>query len=264
MGEVDHIRSESSGRPHVHFQTYKVTNVTKALSRLGQPEEFEMYKPSFYLELLQSFTAVSLKLLRNLRQYVVDCLCPVVYCFGYIDAHERRLEERVPVLITDSIIRIYVSGDKLLHDIIKAGSLFKECFEIFIVLDLEGGVSSDTDVRLCEYRISACLINKSACCFDGRYMMLACRRDSRGLVYRLHGCLAPPQSKLIRHYSRCDIEILPELCIQLKPVFIIGFDPVDASVFEREKGDGTVNLAVVFERVDFVILSQRVFNSFAE
>ena len=44
----------------------------------------------------------------------------------------------------------------------------------------------------------------------------------------------------------------------------VGFDPVYASIPESQECDGAIDLTVVFERIDFVILSQRVFNSFAQ
>ena len=88
MGEVDHIRSEPSGRPHVYFKSHKVSDIAKALFCLGQPEELKMYEPAPYLECLESLAAVSLELFRDLRQYVVNCLCSVVYGFGNIDSHE--------------------------------------------------------------------------------------------------------------------------------------------------------------------------------
>ena len=94
--------------------------------------------------------------------------------------------------------------------------------------------------------------------------MLACRRDPCGFVHRLHGCLAFPQRKIIRLYSCGNVKILPQLCVKLQPVFVVGFDPVYAAIPESEECDGSIDLTVVFERIDFVILSQRVFNGFAQ
>ena len=88
MGEIDHVRSEASGRSHVYFKSYKITNITKTLFCLGQPEELEMDEPAFHLEFLQRLTSVTAELFRNLRQHIIDCFRSVVYCVCNIDTHE--------------------------------------------------------------------------------------------------------------------------------------------------------------------------------
>ena len=88
MGEVDHIRSETSRRPHVYFKSHKITDLAKAFPGFSQPEKFKVYEPVFYFELFQCSAPVSPELLRDFRQNIVYGLCPVVYCVGNVDAHE--------------------------------------------------------------------------------------------------------------------------------------------------------------------------------
>lgn len=71
-------------------------------------------------------------------------------------------------------------------------------------------------------------------------------------------------SKIIRHDSRGDIEILPEPGVKPEPVLVVGFYPVDTSVSESQERDRAVDLVVVFERVNFVVFSQSIFNSYTE
>jgi hypothetical protein len=57
--------------------------------------------------------------------------------------------------------------------------------------------------------------------------------------------------------SRADtcgnIEIGAELRILFKPIFIVGFDPIDLTVFEGEESHCAENFVVVFERAYLVI-----------
>jgi len=129
---------------------------------------------------------------------------------------------------------------------------------------LIGGTCADPDIRLCKNRIAADIVEKCAGCFDRRNVMLARGWDPCSLIYRLHGSLAFPKSKLMRDDSCGDVEILTELCVKLEPVLIVGFDPVNAAIPESQESNSPVDLAIVFERIDFVILSQRIFNSFAQ
>ena len=94
--------------------------------------------------------------------------------------------------------------------------------------------------------------------------MLTGRRNACGPVNRLHCGLALPQRKLIRHDPCRNVEIFSEPCVQLQPVLIVGFDPVDASVFESKESNGAVDLAIVFHGIDLIILGKRSFEHVAE
>lgn len=49
--------------------------------------------------------------------------------------------------------------------------------------------------------------------------------------------------------------------ILLQPILVIGFEPVDLPVFEREEGHSTEYLVVVLQRVHPVVLGQYPFQS---
>ena len=46
--------------------------------------------------------------------------------------------------------------------------------------------------------------------------------------------------------------------IALEPVFVVGFEPVDAPIFEGEERDGTHHLIVIGQRGDEVVFGQRL------
>jgi hypothetical protein len=53
------------------------------------------------------------------------------------------------------------------------------------------------------------------------------------------------------------MEVIAQACILREPEFVVRFEPVDLSVFVREEGDGTEDLAVVGEIRRVVVLGER-------
>ena len=58
--------------------------------------------------------------------------------------------------------------------------------------------------------------------------------------------------------ARSDVEIGAQACILLQPVFVIGLEPVDLTIFEREKCHCTEYLSIVLKGIDFIIFCQGV------
>ena len=139
------------------------------------------------------------------------------------------------------------------------GDLAEKGAELILVIYLIGCSRADSYVRFRKNRLSADLIDKLQRGVYCRHTVLARGRDARSLVNRLHCCLALPESQLAGLDSSCDVEILPQLCVKLKPVLVVGLDPVDAAMSESEVGDRAVDLAVILHGVHFVILSKRSF-----
>ena len=84
----------------------------------------------------------------------------------------------------------------------------------------------------------------------------ACGRDTRLLVECLHAGLALDVLHVRTVPSCADVEIRPQTSIALEPVFVVGLDPVDASIFECKKSHGAQHLVIVVECRDKVVLSQ--------
>ena len=53
------------------------------------------------------------------------------------------------------------------------------------------------------------------------------------------------------------MEICPEPGVLLQPELVVGLQPVNAPVFEGEKGHCPIDLVIVLQRIDIIILCQR-------
>ena len=81
-------------------------------------------------------------------------------------------------------------------------------------------------------------------------------RNACLFIALLHERLPGEIRQLIKLKARRYIEIRPELCVILQPVLVVGFYPVDAAVFEREKRHSPVYLVVILERPDLVVFAK--------
>ena len=63
---------------------------------------------------------------------------------------------------------------------------------------------------------------------------------------------------VFRVESAGNIEISTQLCVTLQPVFVVGFQPVDAAVFENKESNSAVYLFFVFQAVDMIIFTESI------
>ena len=84
----------------------------------------------------------------------------------------------------------------------------------------------------------------------------ACRRDARFLVVRLHGGFTLDVLHVCTLPARADVEVRAQTGVIHEPVLIVGLEPVNASVLEREEADGAQHLVIVVECGDKVVLGQ--------
>ena len=118
---------------------------------------------------------------------------------------------------------------------------------------------TNTRAAVATAKAEADLIDEGQSIFNGGYAVLAGGRDTCSLVDRLHSRFAFPERKLIRLYACRYVEILSQLSVEFQPVLVVGFDPVNTAVLESKICDRTVDLAVIFHGIHFIILSQRSF-----
>ena len=71
MGEVDHIRSEASGWPHIYLKSYEITDFAETGFGLGQAEEFHVDKAAPDAEGLDRGAAHTAQGFRHFSRHMV-------------------------------------------------------------------------------------------------------------------------------------------------------------------------------------------------
>ena len=89
--------------------------------------------------------------------------------------------------------------------------------------------------------------------------MVAGGGNARFLVVFFHLALVLDAGHVLRLEAGGDVEIGTQGSVPLQPVLVVGFQPVDAAMLEREERHGTVDLIIIFEVADFVVLVQAFF-----
>ena len=87
--------------------------------------------------------------------------------------------------------------------------------------------------------------------------MIACCGDTCLVVNRLHGRFTLPEGKLLRLNACGDVKIFSQLCVLLKPVLIVRFQPVNLAILKGEESHSPVHAVIVFHAVHFIIFGQR-------
>ena len=114
---------------------------------------------------------------------------------------------------------------------------------------------ADAHVRLDNDRISD-FRDKSLSGFPAGYHMLPGCRDPCFQVQLLHQAFFLDETDSVGTDARGNVEIRPQPCVLLQPVFIHGLDPIDLSVFPGKERDRPVHLVIILQAVYPVILRQ--------
>ena len=88
--------------------------------------------------------------------------------------------------------------------------------------------------------------------------MIARRGDARPVIVFLHAGLEADALDILVAEAPGDVEIGAQGGVLLQPVLVVGFQEVDAAVFEDEEGHRAVDLVVILHVVHTVILGQRL------
>ena len=76
------------------------------------------------------------------------------------------------------------------------------------------------------------------------------------MIVRLHGGFALDVLHVCTLPARADVEVRAQTGVIHEPVLIVGLEPVNAPVLERDEADGTQHLVIVVECRDKVVLGQ--------
>ena len=127
-----------------------------------------------------------------------------------------------------------------------------------MVFELIGSCSANAHIRLDDDRVSD-LFDKRFHVFKRVDHDVPSDRNAGLAVELFHVALALEAFHLIRLQAGRNVEIGAQAGILLEPVFIVGLEPVDLAVAERKVRDTAVDRIVVFQRIDFIVFSQRRF-----
>ena len=133
----------------------------------------------------------------------------------------------------------------------------EEASQLRVVVYLEGVAGAYAVVRLDHHRI-AYHVHKGLGVIPLLHQMVAGGRDACLGIVLLHLGLVLDAWDVLIMEAAVDVEVGAQMGITLQPVFVVGFQPVDAAVLADEEGNRLVYLVVVFQAADLVILVQAV------
>ena len=169
-----------------------------------------------------------------------------------------RLKHRLTVGVNDRIVGIYFTVYILFHDINRIWPFqIKKLLHLLFVFDFEGMRSPHTIVRFGNYRIID-LLRKCQTVLQRIHHMITRGRDSRLCIVFLHLRFELNARDIFFLKTAGDVKICTKLRIALQPVFIVGLQPVDSSVFVSQKCYRPVDFLAVFQITYLVILIETV------
>ena len=253
---IHHIRVASAGWSHIDLERDKIALFAQALAAFCQTEEFEMNEAAVHAEGLRGPPAELAQLRRGLGRRVVEDVQIVQHAVHHrrIDGH--GLKQRLPSRVEHGVVGTDIALDELLHDIGHQRKALIERVQLRVIAELPGVVGADAVVRLDDHGI-ADLPHEGPAGVGSRDDMLARGRDPLLQKHLLHQGFFLDGSDPVAAGADGDVEIRAELCVQLEPEFVHGFQPVDPAVFEGKEGHGAIDLVVVLQRTDIVVFGQR-------
>jgi len=211
-----------------------------------QFEGFHSGETEFF-EVLGDFALVVVKHV----QLVVD---------GFHDAFvedEGVHEDDVAVSVHEAVEGVDLPFYELFHDVICVRLGFEEPVQVGVVLDFVGVGGADAVVGLGADGIAG-LLDEGFSFFRGCNDSPPGDRDAGAPEDFLHFGLEFDIGHILGFEAE-DIEVRAELGVLLKPVFVVGLDPVDFTILIGKKAAGFEHLVVVFHVVDFVVFCHGFF-----
>ena len=115
--------------------------------------------------------------------------------------------------------------------------------------------STDTVIRFCDNRV-AYFTNEIQTALIVVYHVVTGHRNADTLIIFFHAGFVFDAWHVFVMKTARNIEICTQTGILLQPVFIIGFQPVNATVMPDKVADSTIDLVIVFQAVYFIIFLQ--------
>ena len=125
----------------------------------------------------------------------------------------------------------------------------------FIAGQLVGIGCAHAVIRLYHHRV-AHLVDELPAALVIVHHVVACGGDAGLLVILLHLALVLDAGHILGLEAAGDVEIGAQGGVAFQPVFVVGFQPVDAAILEGEERHGAVDLVVIFEAADLVVFVQ--------
>ena len=227
LAEVQHVRREASGGTHVDLQGHDVSPFAKALLALRQPEELQVEKAAGGAEGLQCGLARRLHVGGDLLVHIIVSGHALVHhvhdgVAGDVASGEQPLAPGV----AHAVVGGDHAGDVFLHQVGHRRQLIEKGHGVLVALELPGGDGAHAVVRLHDDGI-AHLMGEGQGGIQRGDRAAAGAGDARLAVVLLHGELALVFFDLMGLQAGGDVEIRPQLGVQLQPVFVVALHPVE-------------------------------------
>ena len=262
-GKVDHVRGKAAAGAHVDFQRHDLALFPHAGLVFGHPEELKVDKAALDAKTLDNGTASGAGVLGQVLDDVVDGVVVVVH-----DVHDGHradiagLKNGVAAAVDNGVVAVDLGTDEFLHDVGNIGVILRlvsqELFQLLIAGELVGIGGPHAVVRL-DHNGIAHFLDELFAARKIVYHVVAGGGNARFLVVFFHFALVLDAGHILRLEAGGDVEIGTQGSVPLQPVLVVGFQPVDAAMLEREERHGTVDLIIIFEVADFVVLVQAFF-----
>ena len=256
VGKVEHVGTEAAGGAHIDLKTEDIALLSKVLLILIKNKEFEMDETAVNAKGLNGPTSGITNALREIFFNVIAGVS-----VGIDDVHDgingyiAGFKDGRSIRVDDCIIAVNGSAHEFFHDIGLIRLFGKESSQILIAGQLIGVRRTNAVIRLYDDRI-ANRFNKGFAPIIVIHNVPAGCLDPGLIIIGLHGRLILDRHHIIGVESGGDIECCAQRGIPLKPVFIVGFQPVDAAVLVNQESNGTIHLIVIFKRADLEVLGQ--------
>ena len=251
---------EAAAGAHVDFQRHDLALLAHAGLIFRHPEELEVDEAALDAEALDDGTACGAGIVGQILDDVVDGVVVVVH--DVHDGHRAdvaRLKDGVAAAVDDGIVAVDLGVDELLHDVGDVGMVGalvgQEGAQLLVIGELVGVGRADTVVRLDDDRV-AHLVDELFTALEIVHHVVAGGGDAGLLIILLHLALVLDAGHILGLEAAGDVEIGAQGGVAFQPVFVVGFQPVDAAILEGEERHRAVDLVVIFEAADLVVLVQ--------
>ena len=150
-----------------------------------------------------------------------------------------------------------MTGDKFFHDVLLVSFGLPEAVQLCVVGQFPGVRRTNAVIRLDDNGI-ADLGDKGQAAVQRVHQMIAGSLDTGGSVAGLHLGFILDHLHISRFEAGGDVEVRPQLGLQLQPIFILAVNKVDLAVFEGEECHGSEHTVIVLQRGDIVVFRQRI------
>ena len=145
--------------------------------------------------------------------------------------------------------------DELFHNIRHCAGLGVECFQLFQVVQLIGGLGTTAVIRLDDDRVAHLFDELLRCRQCADHMVARYRHTGRNVAFLHLALIFNALDEIVLRAGR-DVKIGAHLGIHFQPILVVGLQPVNLAVVEGKIRHGTQHFVVAAQVIHTIIFRQ--------